>query len=67
MKISLFFICVIALLTTTGCISSDAEWHGHVGEHQRYGGRPDAGVGPKDVELVRPPEVIVRPPDFIAP
>lgn len=60
----LFFTCVITLLTTTGCLSSDAEWHGYVGGHDQHRGRLEAVVGPP-VVVAHAPEVVMRPPDVI--
>ena len=64
MKIILFFTCVITLLTTTGCLVSDAEWHGYAGGHDHIRGRSEVRVGPP-VVVVRAPEAVVRPPDVI--
>ena len=64
MKIILFFTCVITLLTTTGCLVSDAEWHGYTGGHDPIRGRSEVKAGPPAV-VVRAPEVVVRPPDVI--
>jgi hypothetical protein len=64
MKTILFFACIITLLTTTGCLVSDAEWHGYAGGHDHFRGRSEARVGPPVVG-VRAPEVVVRPPEVI--
>jgi hypothetical protein len=64
MKIFLFFICVITLLTSTGCLVSDAEWHGYAGGHDHIRGRSEVRSGPPEV-VVRAPDVVMRPPDVI--
>ena len=59
MEKRLFATSVIALLTTTGCIS---EHRRH--DHARYEHHREVIVGPPPVE-VRAPVIVVRPPEII--
>jgi hypothetical protein len=58
MKMILLFICVITLLSTTGCLVEEG------GRHGGYEGHSEVIVGPPPV-VVRAPEVVVRPPEVI--
>ena len=65
MKKLLLLAGVATLLTTTGCLVSEGEWHGHSRGHARYyEHRDEVIVGPPAV-VVRVPEVVVRPPEII--
>ena len=65
MKKLLLLAGVVTVLTTTGCLVSEGEWHGHSREYARYyERRDDVIVGPPAV-VVRVPEVVVRPPEII--
>ena len=55
MKKILLFICLLALLSTTGCLVREGGHGGHAG----YRHHDEVIVGPP-VVVVRPPEVIVR-------
>jgi hypothetical protein len=66
MKKVLLFTGLVSLLTTTGCLVSEGEWHGENRGHGRFDRHDEAIVGPPAVEVhapaveVRPPEIIVR-------
>ncbi len=64
MKILLLITGLFALLTTTGCLVSEGEWHGHSRAHGRFERHDEVIVGPPVVE-VRVPVVEVRPPAII--
>ena len=56
MKILFLFIAIGSLLATTGCLVSDG---GRYHEHGYYGHRNEVILRPP-VLVVRPPEIIVR-------
>jgi hypothetical protein len=60
MKIILLLICVLSLLSTTGCLTSHKEWLGHTRNERLV----ECIAGPPTVE-VRVPVVEVRPPEII--
>jgi len=64
MKKLLLLAGVVALLSTTGCLVSEGEWHGHSRGHERYERHDEVIVGPPAV-VVRVPEVVLRPPEVI--
>jgi len=60
MKKILLLAGFVTLLTTTGCLVSEGEWHGHSREHARYYEHRDEVIVGPPVIVVRPPEIIVR-------
>jgi len=50
MKTMLLFACVLPLLSTTGCLVSHDEWHGHARNERHI----EAMVGPPAIEVHAP-------------
>jgi hypothetical protein len=64
MKNIFLFAGLVTLLTTTGCLVSEGEWHGENRGHARFERHDAVIVGPPAV-VVRAPVLEVRPPEVI--
>ena len=64
MKTLLYLTGILLVLTTSGCLVSEQEWHGRPRAHERYERRAEVIVAPPAV-VVRAPIIVVRPPEVI--